>query len=419
MDWITQLWLFFLALSTVLQLYLSFRQSRVVRQHRNGVPEAFADNFDLSTHQKSADYTLAKQRVARYEIVFQAAILLIFTLGGGLNILAAVAEDFSAHLLHQGVLLIILFLLVNYLISLPFSLYRTFKIEAAFGFNRMSARLFFADQIKGIVLAGVILLPLLYVVLWLMGVMGQLWWLYVWVVWLAFSLLMMWIFPTWIAPLFNQFHKLEDSKLHERIEKLLQRTGFHSKGIFVMDGSKRSGHGNAYFTGLGHNKRIVFFDTLLNKMTHTQIEAILAHELGHFKHKHIIKQMILTFAFSLLILAILGQLIQLPNFYLGLGVVFPSHAMALLLFFLVLPTFTFIFSPLSSILSRRNEYEADRFAAQTASAEDLITALINLYRDNAASLVSDTLYSLFYDSHPNALARITALKRATTHGGGQ
>lgn len=414
MDWITRLWLFFLALSTILQLYLSFRQSRVVRAARTCVPDEFADRVSLAEHQKSIDYTLAKQRLARYEILFQAAILLIFTLGGGLNILAAMALDFSAHPLFQGVLLILIFLFFNYLISLPFSLYRTFRLEADFGFNHMSSGLFWQDQLKGLLLAGLLLLPLLSVVLWLMGVMGQMWWLYVWLVWLAFSLLMMWIFPTWIAPLFNRFQPLEDTQLRERIENLLQRTGFHSNGIFVMDGSKRSGHGNAYFTGLGRNKRIVFFDTLLKNMSHAQIEAVLAHELGHFKHKHIVKQMVVTFALSLLILAILGQLIHLPSFYLGLGVVFPSHAMALLLFFLVLPVFTFIFSPLGSILSRRNEYEADRFAAQVANADDLITALIGLYRDNAASLVSDSLYSLFYDSHPNAMARLSALKKLQT-----
>ncbi|MDO5687577.1 MAG: M48 family metallopeptidase [Neisseria sp.] len=405
--------LVFFGLSVALQLYLSWRQSRAVAAHRPRVPTDFAATVSLEEHRKAADYTLAKQRLARYDMVFQAALLLLFTLGGGLNVLAAAAQDFSGSPLTQGVVLIVLFLLVNMVLSLPFTVYRTFKLEAAFGFNRTTAATFIADQVKGLLLALLIGVPLLYVVLYLMAAMGNNWWLYVWCVWVAFSLAMMWIFPTWIAPLFNRFQPLADDDLRLKIENLLQRTGFHSKGVFVMDGSKRSGHGNAYFTGLGRNKRIVFFDTLLNTLNHDETEAVLAHELGHFRHRHIVQQMVLNFALGLGLLWVLGQLLPQPAFYQGLGVVFPSHAMALLLFFLVLPVFVFVLSPLPSIISRRNEYQADRFAAQYAAADQLISALTKLYRDNAATLVSDGWYSRFYDSHPDARARISALKKAS------
>lgn len=413
-SFVQTVFLIFFVLSVALQLLLSWRQSRVVRAHRLRVPSDFAASVSAEDHRKAADYTLAKQRFARYDMIFQAALLLLFTLGGGLNVLAAAARDLSDSLLTQGVLLIALFLLVNFVLSLPFSIYRIFKLEAAFGFNRTTAKTFIADQAKGLLLAAVIGIPLLYVVLYLMAAMGANWWFYVWCVWLVFSLALMWIFPTWIAPLFNKFKALDNENLRTKIENLLTRTGFHSKGVFVMDGSKRSGHGNAYFTGLGRNKRIVFFDTLLNTLNADETEAVLAHELGHFRHHHIVVQMLLSFALGLGLLWVLGWLLPQTAFYQGLGVVFPSDAMALLLFFLVLPVFTFVFSPVTSILSRRNEYQADRFAAQHASAEDLVQALTKLYRDNASSLVTDRWYSLFYDSHPGAAARIAALKAIST-----
>lgn len=405
------LFLLFFSISTLGQLYLSLRQSAAVRRHYGQVSAAFAATVTLAEHQTAADYTLAKQRLARYEILFQAALLLLLTLGGGLDLLALLSQKMTAAPLWQGVLLIGLFTAVSTVLSWPFVLYRTFGLEARFGFNHTTAGTWVADQIKGALLLLLIGTPLLAAVIYLMGVMGRGWWLYVWLLWLGFSLLMLWAFPKWIAPLFNRFEPLADAALKTRIEDLLQRTGFRSQGVMVMDGSKRSGHGNAYFTGLGRNKRIVFYDTLLDNMQPDEVEAVLAHELGHFAHRHIVKQMAVTFALALAVLYGLGLLLPQPAFYLGLGVHHPSHAMALLLFLLVLPVFAFPFAPLSGLMSRRNEFEADRFAARHTRAADLITALTKLYRRNAASLVGDVWYSRFYDSHPGAQERIAALKR--------
>ena len=406
----------FFIISTCGQLYLSIRQSQAVLSHRDSVPTAFVHSISLPEHQKAADYTLAKQRLARYEILFQALLLLVFTLGGGLDLLARISQLWINNAIGRGIVLIGLFALVNMILSWPLAWYRSFRLEARFGFNKMTLTTFISDQLKGCVLAMIVGLPLLYIILLIMQILtthptfGGVWWLAVWMVWVSFSLFMMWAFPKWIAPLFNKFVPLSDAQLRTRIEKLLQRTGFHSDGIFVMDGSKRSGHGNAYFTGLGKHKRIVFFDTLLNDMQHDEVEAVLAHELGHFAHKHVLKQMIVTFILSLFILAVLGWLMPQAAFYLGLGVHEASHAMALLLFMLILPVFTFPFAPLGSIMSRKNEFEADRFAAKYANANELIHALTKLYRTNAASLVSDIWYSRFYDSHPGARERIAALQ---------
>ena len=410
------LFIVFFIISTCGQLYLSIRQSKAVLSHRDSVPTAFVHSISLPEHQKAADYTLAKQRLARYEILFQALLLLVFTLGGGLDLLARISQLWINNAIGRGIVLIGLFALVNMILSWPLAWYRSFRLEARFGFNKMTLTTFFSDQLKGCVLAMIVGLPLLYIILLIMQILtthptfGGVWWLAVWLVWVSFSLFMMWAFPKWIAPLFNKFVPLSDAQLRTRIEKLLQRTGFHSDGIFVMDGSKRSGHGNAYFTGLGRHKRIVFFDTLLNDMQYDEVEAVLAHELGHFAHKHVLKQMIVTFILSLFILAVLGWLMPQAAFYLGLGVHEASHAMALLLFMLILPVFTFPFSPLGSIMSRKNEFEADRFAAKYANANELIHALTKLYRTNAASLVSDIWYSRFYDSHPGARERIAALQ---------
>lgn len=406
----------FFIISTCGQLYLSIRQSKAVLSHRGSVPEEFACSISLNEHQKAADYTLAKQQLARYEILFQALLLLVFTLGGGLDCLARISQLWVKNTIGHGIVLIGLFALINMILGWPFAWYRSFKLEARFGFNKMTMVTFISDQLKGCLLAVIVGLPLVFIILLLMQkltaivIFGAVWWFVVWLVWVGFSLLLMWAFPKWIAPLFNKFVPLSEAALRDRIEKLLRRTGFHSDGIFVMDGSKRSGHGNAYFTGLGKHKRIVFFDTLLNDMQPTEVEAVLAHELGHYAHKHVLKQMIVTFILSLLILAVLGWLMPQAAFYLGLGVHESSHAMALLLFMLVLPVFTFPFSPLSSILSRKNEFEADRFAAKYANANDLIQALTKLYRTNAASLVNDIWYSRFYDSHPGARERIAALE---------
>lgn len=407
----TGLFLFFFVFSTGLQLYLSIRQSRAVLQHRADVPAAFIDVMSLAEHQKAADYALAKQRLARWRVMLDALLLLIFTLGGGLNLLAALAAKWSANPLTQGVLLIGLFVAVSSVLSLPIEWYQTFRLEARFGFNQTRAATFIGDRIKGSLLALLLGIPLIYGVIYLMGIGGTLWWLWVWLFWLGFSLLLLWAFPKWIAPLFNQFKPLEDTELNTRIEQLLSRTGFKSNGVFVMDGSKRSGHANAYFTGLGENKRIVFFDTLLKDMQPAEVEAVLAHELGHFKHRHIVQQMVVRFVLALGVLFILGLLMPEAAFYQGLGVHYASHAMALLLFLLVLPLFTLPFAPLASLMSRKNEFEADRFAAQQTSADDLIRALVKLYRSNAASLVSDAWYSRFYDSHPHAQARIAALQQ--------
>lgn len=410
------LFIVFFIINTCGQLYLSIRQSQAVLSHRDSVPTAFVHSISLPEHQKAADYTLAKQRLARYEILFQALLLLVFTLGGGLDLLARISQLWINNAIGRGIVLIGLFALVNMILSWPLAWYRSFRLEARFGFNKMTLTTFFSDQLKGCVLAMIVGLPLLYIILLIMQILtthptfGGVWWLAVWLVWVSFSLFMMWAFPKWIAPLFNKFVPLSDAQLRTRIEKLLQRTGFHSDGIFVMDGSKRSGHGNAYFTGLGKHKRIVFFDTLLNDMQYDEVEAVLAHELGHFAHKHVLKQMIVTFILSLFILAVLGWLMPQAAFYLGLGVHEASHAMALLLFMLILPVFTFPFAPLGSIMSRKNEFEADRFAAKYANANELIHALTKLYRTNAASLVSDIWYSRFYDSHPGARERIAALQ---------
>ena len=405
------LFLGFTAFSTLLQLLLSLRQSRAVLLHRGRVPRDFKDVISLEEHQKAADYALAKQRFSRWHILYETLLLLMFTLGGGLNLLSETANRLAASPLNQGVLLVVLFSLASSLLSLPFALYRSFRLEAAFGFNNMTLGTFFADQIKGLLLGAAIGIPLLYAVIYLMGAAGNAWWLWVWLLWLGFSLLMLWAFPKWIAPLFNRFEPLADEDLQQRITNLLTRTGFASNGIFVMDGSKRSGHANAYFTGLGQNKRIVFFDTLLKGMQPQEVEAVLAHELGHFKHRHIVKQIAVRFLLALLVLFALGQIIHFAAVYHGLGVAYPSHAMALLLMMLVLPVLSFPFAPLGSLSSRRNEFEADRFAAAHTHAEDLISALIKLYRSNAASLVNDRWYARWYDSHPNARERIAALRQ--------
>ena len=405
------LFLGFTAFSTLLQLLLSLRQSRAVLLHRGRVPRDFKDVVSLEEHQKAADYALAKQRFSRWHILYETLLLLMFTLGGGLNLLAETANRLTASPLNQGVLLMVLFSLASSLLSLPFALYRSFRLEAAFGFNNMTLGTFFADQIKGLLLGAAIGIPLLYAVIYLMGAAGNAWWLWVWLLWLGFSLLMLWAFPKWIAPLFNRFEPLADEDLQQRITNLLTRTGFASNGIFVMDGSKRSGHANAYFTGLGQNKRIVFFDTLLKGMRPQEVEAVLAHELGHFKHRHIVKQIAVRFLLALLVLFALGQIIHFAAVYHGLGVAYPSHAMALLLMMLVLPVLSFPFAPLGSLSSRRNEFEADRFAAAHTHAEDLISALIKLYRSNAASLVNDRWYARWYDSHPSARERIAALRQ--------
>jgi len=399
-----------LALSTGLRLWLDLRHLRHVRAHREQVPADFFGRIELVDHRKAADYTAAKVRLGLAEIVIDALVLLALTLGGVLGwIDQALRDGLGSGYLH-GLALFACAGLLGFVIGLPASLYRTFVIEARFGFNKLTWPLWLADLAKGAALTVLIGGPLLLAVLWLMDAMGKNWWFYVWLVWLATNLLILFLYPTVIAPLFNKFTPLEDASLKQRIEALLARCGFASSGLFVMDGSKRSAHGNAYFTGFGRAKRIVFFDTLLEKLAPQEIEAVLAHELGHFRHRHVIKRIALSAALSLAFLWLLGQIIDQPWFFDGLKVGAGGTAMGLLLFSMVLPVFLFPLAPLTSSLSRKHEYEADAYAAQQTAAGDLIAALVKLYRDNAATLTPDPLHSLFHDSHPPASQRIARLR---------
>jgi len=407
----TLLFLAAFGLTLIARLWLTVRQIRHVAAHRASVPAGFAERISLAAHQKAADYTVDRNKLAIVTTLVDAALLLAFTLGGGL---AWLHEFWAVRLagLFYGLALIFSVLAIAAAVDLPFSLYRQFVIEARYGFNRMTFGLFFGDLLKHTLIGIVIGAPVILAVLWLMGAMGSAWWFWVWLFWSAFNLLILFVYPTWIAPLFNKFSPLADGAMKSRIEALLTRCGFRSSGLFVMDGSKRSSHGNAYFTGFGNNKRIVFFDTLLERLAPPEVEAVLAHELGHFRRRHILKRIVLMFAASLGFLWLLGQLIDAPWFYSGLGVPAPSMALALILFFLVVPVFTFPFSPLLSQLSRRHEFEADAYAAVQTAADDLSRALVKLYEDNAATLTPDPLHSLFYDSHPPAAARIARLQAA-------
>ena len=405
----TTLFLIAFALTLAGRLWLTRRHIRFVAAHRNAVPGEFAERIPLASHQKAADYTVDRNKLAIFSSLIDAALLLALTLGGGLNALHELwASQFDGLL--YGLAMIFSLMLISGLIDLPFSLYRQFVIEARYGFNRMSLGLFFGDLLKQTLLGIAIGAPVIAAVLWLMGAMGEFWWLYVWLFWSLFNLAIMFIYPTWIAPLFNKFSPLEDGEMKTRIEALLIRCGFRSSGLFVMDGSKRSSHGNAYFTGFGDNMRIVFFHTLLSRLAPGEIEAVLAHELGHFRRKHIVKRMVFLFATSLGFLWLLGQLIDAPWFFNGLGVTAGNTTLALILFFLVIPVFTFPFSPLMSHFSRRHEFEADAYAAEHTQAADLSRALVKLYEDNAATLTPDPLHSLFYDSHPPAAQRIARLQ---------
>jgi STE24 endopeptidase len=407
--WFSYIFVFVLAGAIGLQWWLNQRQLRHIARYRAEVPPAFADKISLSAHQKAADYTSDKVRLGQLELFYSSVILLLWTLGGGLNWLDGQWSHWLNNPLWQGVAFVISMMLISSLLDLPFSLYRTFVIEARYGFNRTRPLLFVTDLLKGLLLTLAIGTPLLWLVLWLMQSAGTLWWVYVWAVWMGFSLLMLFIYPTWIAPLFNKFAPLEDAALRVRIENLLKRCGFTSKGIFVMDGSRRSSHGNAYFTGLGDNKRIVFFDTLLKSLQAEEIEAVLAHELGHFKRKHIQKQILTMAIMTFVSLAILGLLVQQKWFFLGLGIDTPSMHAALVLFILLVSVLGVYIQPLFSYFSRRHEFEADDFAASQSNAHDLIQALVKLYEENASTLTPDPLYSAFHDSHPPAPVRIAHL----------
>lgn len=398
-----------LLLGTFTRLWLARRQLQHVMRHRERVPEAFSGQIELAAHQKAADYTCAKTRLSLRAIMFDAALLLAFTLGGGIQLVNDWSSTVFDTPLLQGVAVIVTVLLISSLLETPFGLYSTFVIEAGFGFNKMTPGLYLLDALKGLLLGAVLGLPLLFGVLWLMQQMGDWWWLYVWAVWVGFSLLLLFIYPAFIAPLFNKFQPLQEEETRARIAALLERCGFTVSGLFVMDGSKRSTHGNAYFTGFGKTKRIVFFDTLLQRLAPAEMDAVLAHELGHFKHRHVMKRIAITFAASLAFLWLLAQLMQSDWFYQGLGVQSKSTALALLLFFMTLPVFTFLLQPLSSYYSRKHEFEADDYAAAQTDAHDLAAALVKLYQDNAKTLTPDPLYATFYESHPPAAERIAHL----------
>lgn len=405
----TLLFLLMLALSLGVEIWLARRQARHVQTHRAALPEAFVGQISLEAHQKAADYTLGKLKLGHYERLYGAVILLLFTLGGGLNLLDQLWQGLGLGALWLGVGFILSLLLISSLLELPFTLYRTFRLEQAFGFNRTTPAIFISDMLKQGLLLLVLGIPLIALVLWLMQSAGTLWWLYVWVVWSGFTLLMLWAYPAFIAPLFNRFEPLQDEQLRQRIDALLQRCGFTSQGIFVMDGSRRSAHGNAYFSGTGNNKRIVFFDTLLESLNGDEIEAVLAHELGHFRRKHVRSRLIQMMLMSFVGLALLGWLIQQAWFFSALGVTEPSTHAALVLFLLVMPVFSFFIQPLMALSMRKHEFEADDFAAEQASAEDLIRALVKLYKENASTLTPDPLYSAWHDSHPPAPVRIAQL----------
>lgn len=397
-----------LTLSTVIHLWLARRHIHFVSNHKNKVPDAFKKNISLKDHQKAALYAIAKSELGSKDILAQASLLMLLTLGGLISKISNIFDWISSSTL-RDIAIILSVMLISSLIDLPFNYYKTFKIDEKFGFNRMTKKLFFSDIYKQMILGLSLGLPILFVALWMLQNAGSYWWLYLWVVWSLFNLLILAIYPSWIAPFFNKFSPLKDRVLKTKIIALLKKCGFKSQGLFVMDGSARSNHGNAYFTGFGKNKRIVFFDTLLERLNHNEIEAVLAHELGHFHHNHVKKRIVMMFLVSFIGLAILGYLKDQLWFYHGLGIAKPSDGSALLLFMLVGPTFIFFIKPIMAFYSRQNEFEADRYAKKHSSAKYLKESLVKLYRDNASTLTPDPLYSAFYDSHPPALQRIARL----------
>lgn len=410
MNSFTTLFLCALTISFSVQFWLARRHAAYVANHRSEVPIAFKDTVSLEAHQKAADYTLEKSKLGNIDSILGVIFLLLLTLGGGINL---AFEFWASELTNQllaGLVAVASVFLVMTVLEMPTSLYQTFVIEEKFGFNKSTKQQFIKDQLLQLALGAAIGLPLLALILWVMDSIGSLWWLWAWGILMSFSLLMSWLFPTLIAPLFNKFTPMADGSLKDRISGLLSRCGFNAQGIFIMDGSKRSGHGNAYFTGLGNNKRIVFYDTLVNSLEDEELEAILAHELGHFKCKHTIKMLIATSIMTLISFAVLGWLIDQPWFYTGLGVKLPSHAAALLLFMLVSSSFTFFMQPISAYFQRKFEFEADDFASNHAKAEKLISSLVKLYEENASTLTPDPLYSAFHYSHPPAAIRIANLE---------
>jgi STE24 endopeptidase len=419
-DTLASLFAAFLVATLVVKFWLASRQIRHVARHRDAVPAGFVQTITPAAHQRAADYTIAKTRFGLLTTAFGAAVLLGWTLLGGLDALNTAVRDAVqpafGDLAYQLALLAAV-AVIGALLDLPFDAWATFRIEQRFGFNRMSWGLFLGDLAKGVLVGTLLGLPLAALVLWLMGAAGPSWWLWAWAVWVGFNLLMLVLYPTLIAPLFNKFEPLADEGLRQRVEGLMARCGFAAKGLFVMDGSKRSAHANAYFTGFGAAKRVVFFDTLLNKLSPGEVEAVLAHELGHFKRRHVLKRMVGIFGVSLLGFALLGWLSNQAWFYTGLGVqpnlAAPNDALALLLFMMAGPVFGYFVSPLMAAVSRRHEYEADAYACAQASGHDLSNALLKLYEDNAATLTPDPWYVRFYYSHPPAVQRLAAMKALT------
>ena len=412
MNLFTLIFLLFLAISSSVEFWLSARQKSHVLNNRSAVPEAFKANIPLETHQKAADYTVEKNKFGNLESAIGIMFLLVLTLGGGIDTAFKLWADFDLSPMIKELGAVGTIFLVMTAFEIPASFYQTFVIEEKYGFNKSTVGQFFKDQALSLGLGAVIGLPLLALILWVMDSLGDSWWIWAWAILISFSLLMSWLFPTVIAPLFNKFTPMEEGELKQRIQTLLARCGFKSEGIFIMDGSKRSGHGNAYFTGLGNNKRIVFYDTLVNSLEDEELEAVLAHELGHFKCKHVIKMLIASSAISFISFAILGWLINETWFYtgLGLGIEQKSNAAALLLFMLASPVFTTFMQPISAYFQRKFEFEADSFAAQHAKASKLISGLVKLYKENANTLTPDPLYSAFHYSHPPAAIRIAHLE---------
>lgn len=397
--------------SVVTLLWLNLRQDKAIKATFNEVPEGFKDAISLEEHQKAGRYTQTKLLLNHFEVITSTIVLLIWTIGGGINQLDLFWRNIITDSpLVLGSAFILSIMLIASLIDLPFGIYRNFVLEQKFGFNLMTLSTFLGDLVKELLLTLIIGVPLIFTILYLMIATGDFWWIYVWFTLSVFTLTMMWVYPTFVAPIFNKFHPLDNQLLRDRIDNLLQRTGFKNDGIFVMDSSKRSSHSNAYFTGLGKNKRIVFFDTLLNGMEDKEVEAILAHELGHFHHKHVRQRIISSFVFSLISLAILGYLINQSWFFYGLGATIQSKHTALILFSFMLPVFSFFITPFSNLISRKHEFQADAFAARHTDANDLISSLVKLYRENSSSLCPDKYYSVFHDTHPSATLRIERLK---------
>lgn len=407
---LTEIFVAALVLTTGVRLWLATRHRAHVAAHRGEVPVAFREAIPLDAHQKAADYTVARAGLGRADVVIGALWLLVLTLGGGLQWMFDLAGNLAGDGMARDLVFIGIVAFASSLIDLPVLMWRTFVIEQRFGFNKMSLGMFFGDQIKHGLIGAAIGAPAVAAVLWIMDSLGAAWWVYAWAFWLTFSLAMMVLYPTFIAPLFNKFEPMPAGELRSRIEALLERCGFRSDGLFVMDGSRRSAHGNAYFTGFGKGKRIVFFDTLLNRLGGDEIEAVLAHELGHYKHHHIWKRVGWIAAGSLAFFALLGWLVDAPWFFEQLGVSSQGDAMALTLFALVIPVFSFPLSPILSLMSRKHEFEADAYAVAQTRADWLVTALVKLYRDNASTLTPDPLYSQFYDSHPPAALRVARLQ---------